>query len=73
MDFLLVYSIHRKAVFGMFRKHSMRQINQEQASGTQISGEYVTFFLLIMFKLRLWDYFMTITNFVLSWNKTKWR
>ncbi|XP_062543398.1 cysteinyl leukotriene receptor 1-like [Armigeres subalbatus] len=27
----------RKAVFGMFRKHSMRQINQEQASGTQIS------------------------------------
>ncbi|XP_055627369.1 growth hormone secretagogue receptor type 1-like [Toxorhynchites rutilus septentrionalis] len=27
----------RKAVFGMFRKRSMRQINQEQASGTQIS------------------------------------
>ncbi|XP_058462387.1 growth hormone secretagogue receptor type 1-like [Malaya genurostris] len=29
----------RKAVFGMFRKRSTRQINQEQASGTQITGE----------------------------------
>ncbi|XP_055536050.1 growth hormone secretagogue receptor type 1-like [Wyeomyia smithii] len=27
----------RKAVFGMFRKRSARQINQEQASGTQIT------------------------------------
>ncbi|XP_053686206.1 growth hormone secretagogue receptor type 1-like [Sabethes cyaneus] len=27
----------RKAVFGMFRKRSTRQINQEQASGTQIT------------------------------------